>query len=77
MYYNGQGVPQNYEQAVQWFQKAADQGEAIAQFNLGLMYANGWGVAKNHQMSIQWLRKAAAQGHQEAQKMLKNMGQTW
>ena len=39
MYANGQGVPQDYAQAVAWYRKAADQGNAAAQTNLGVMYA--------------------------------------
>ena len=30
MYYNGQGVPQDYQLAVKWYRKAAEQGEADA-----------------------------------------------
>ena len=48
MYDNGQGVPQNYAEAVKWFRLAADQGHAIAQNNLGLMYAKGQGVPQNY-----------------------------
>ena len=36
---NGQGVAQDYAQALDWFRKAADQGNADAQCNLGSMYA--------------------------------------
>jgi hypothetical protein len=32
---------------VYWYQKAADQGHAKAQYNLGVMYANGKGVLKD------------------------------
>ena len=39
MYYNGQGVPQDYILAVKWFRLAADQGYADAQFSLGFMSA--------------------------------------
>jgi TPR repeat protein len=31
MYHNGQGVPQDYAQAISWFRKAAAQGDADAQ----------------------------------------------
>ena len=31
MYYNGEGVLQNYKQAAKWFTKAAEQGMAEAQ----------------------------------------------
>ena len=37
-YYNGRGVPQDYAQALSWYRKAAEQGNAHAQNNLGLMY---------------------------------------
>ena len=41
----------------------ADQGDAQAQFNLGLMYANGRGVPQDAAQALTWFRKAAAQGH--------------
>ena len=34
----GAGVPQDYAEAARWFRRAADQGHARAQFNLGFMY---------------------------------------
>src|ERR1035438_5254339 len=34
MYYQGQGVPQDYKEAMRWYRLAADQGDADAQFNL-------------------------------------------
>jgi TPR repeat protein len=39
MYASGQGVPQDYAQAVVWYRKAAEQGDADAQTLVGLMYA--------------------------------------
>ena len=30
MYANGDGVPQDYAEAVKWYRKAADQGQAAA-----------------------------------------------
>ncbi len=38
MYEKGQGVEQDYTKAVSWYRKAAEQGYAEAQFNLGLIY---------------------------------------
>ena len=38
MYEEGRGVEQDYATAVEWFRKAADQGDANAQYNLGVMY---------------------------------------
>ena len=36
MYANGQGVPQDDKAAAQWYTRAAKQGDADAQYNLGL-----------------------------------------
>ena len=38
---DGQGVPQDYQEAVKWYRLATEQGDAQAQFNLGLMYRDG------------------------------------
>jgi TPR repeat protein len=44
MYDEGRGVPQDDAEAVRWYRKAAEQGDAEAQGKLGVMYANGRGV---------------------------------
>jgi hypothetical protein len=41
---------------------AAKQGDAYAQFNLGVMYDNGMGVPENDAEAVKWYRKAADQG---------------
>ena len=41
---------------------AAKDGDAIAQFNLGVMYDNGEGVPENDAEAVKWYRKAADQG---------------
>ena len=41
---DGRGVAQDDGEAVTWFRRAAEQGNASGQFNLGLMYENGRGV---------------------------------
>ena len=38
MYDEGQGVPQDYQEAVKWMTLAANQGKAEAQKNLGILY---------------------------------------
>jgi TPR repeat protein len=47
--------------------KAADRGDAHAQFDLGLLYESGRGVYKDTTEAIKWFRKAAEQGYDEAQ----------
>lgn len=50
--------------------QAAEQGDANAQFRLGISYRAGLGVAKDEQEAVKWYRKAAEQGHAEAQMSL-------
>jgi len=52
---------------MRWFQKAADQGYAVAQNNLGWLYQNGWGVSKDYAQAMMWYRKAALQGNGKAE----------
>ena len=70
-YYNGTGgVSRNYEKAVEWFRKSANQGYASAQSALGQIYSDGNGVPKDYSMAVYWYTKAAAQGHDGAQNNL-------
>ncbi|MFZ6845350.1 tetratricopeptide repeat protein [Undibacterium sp. RuTC16W] len=66
MYFHGENVEQDYQQALQWFQKAADKGHAGAQTNLGLMYSNALGLPQDSQKAAYWYQKAAAQGYSVA-----------
>jgi hypothetical protein len=45
----------------------AEQGNAGAQFNLGLMYEQGWGILQDYSAAVTWYRKAADQGNARAQ----------
>jgi TPR repeat protein len=67
MYGNGQGVQQDYAQAVAWSSKAADQGLALAQTNLGIMFEKGQGVPQDYTQALAWYHKAADQGYATAQ----------
>jgi TPR repeat protein len=40
MYTNGKGVSKDAKQAVYWYKKAAEQGYAGAQYNLGVIIKN-------------------------------------
>jgi len=50
--------------------KAAEEGFATAQFNLGLTYLQGNGVPQDYKEAEKWFRKAAEQGNSSAQCML-------
>ncbi len=60
----------NYTEAVKWFRKAADQGDAEAQCNLAVCYALGQGVSQDHAEAAKWYRRAAEQGVALAQYQL-------
>ncbi len=57
----------DYAQAAQLYNKAAEQGNAYAQNQLGNLYESGLGVAKDDATAVQWYRKAADQGLPVAQ----------
>jgi len=75
MYAYGQGVPQNYKEAARWFRLAADQGDAVAQFFLGLSYANGSGVPQDYVQSHMWFNLAGAGGEPNAAKARDSVAQ--
>ena len=66
MYYEGQGVSQDYSAAMKLFRMAADQGNARAQCNLGVVYYQGQGVPQNTSEALRWLHKAQVQGDEIA-----------
>lgn len=70
LYAKGQGVPQDYKEAVKWYRLAADQGYVTAQYNLGGLYDNGQGVPQNYKEAVNWFRLAAEQGLALAQSSL-------
>ena len=66
MYGKGQGVRQGYAQAVQWYRRAAEQGNVDAQHNLGAAYVNGQGVRQDHKIAKEWFGKACDNGLQQS-----------
>jgi TPR repeat protein len=57
----------DYETALHIVQPLANQGNARAQYNLGIMYLNGTGVPQDPAEAAGWFRKAATQGNAGAQ----------
>jgi TPR repeat protein len=79
MYYTGEAISKDAAgnilsndpaTAAAWFHRAAAQGYAPAQFNLGLMYANGEGVPRDPDKGVELFRKSADQGNVDAQNNL-------
>lgn len=60
MYLKGEGVLQDYKEALRWLRLAAEQGNGIAQLNLGAMYADGEGVSQDFALAHMWANVAAS-----------------
>ena len=67
MYHVGDGVGQDYAEAIKWYRKAADQGNAASEEAIGSLYQWGQGVAKDYTEAVKWYRRAAVQGYSPAQ----------
>ena len=52
---------------MKWYHKAAEQGYATAQFNLGVYYDKSRGVEQSAEEAMKWYHKAAEQGKAAAQ----------
>ncbi|MCU7958524.1 MAG: sel1 repeat family protein [gamma proteobacterium symbiont of Bathyaustriella thionipta] len=76
LYFNGEGVAKNDEEAAHWFRLAAQAGHAQAQANLGALYEAGKGVKKDFKQAFEWYKKAADQGEMIAQYNLGRLYQT-
>lgn len=60
----------DYATAMGILQPLAEQGDASAQYNLGMMYGGGQGVVQDYKQATIWIEKAATQGNADAQYML-------
>ena len=67
LYRDGQGVPQDYVEAAEWFPKTPQTGDADAEYNLTLLYGDGNGMPQDIDQAEQWYRKAAEHGQTDAQ----------
>ena len=63
MYDLGQGVPQNYAEALKWYTRSANQGNATAQNNLGILYLQAQGTPQNFDLAAKWIQMSANQGY--------------
>jgi TPR repeat protein len=66
-------VTKDAVEAVKWLRKAAEQGFAAAQCNLGVCYHESRGVARDYVECCKWILLAAAQGHEGAQSNLPSL----
>lgn len=66
-------VDDNYSSAAQNFQLAAENGDPIGAFNLGLMYEYGKGMAVDNLKAREWYTKAADKNYASAITQLANL----
>jgi len=72
-YASGEGVQQNYREAMTWFAKAAANGNDNAQWKLGLGYFKGIGVPHHERKAVVWFKRAANHGDIRAQSALSDV----
>src|ERR1700730_9124629 len=72
-YADGEGVPQNYREAMAWFAKAAANGNEDARGKLGLGYIKGIGVPHEERKAVLWFKRAANHGDIRAQSALSDL----
>lgn len=73
-YRDGDGVAQNYREALRWYRRCADQGDPEGMDNVGYMYLKGWGVPVNFEIATGYFKASAAQNHPQG---LFNLGNSY
>lgn len=75
IYEKGYGVNQNYDESIQWYKRAAQNGNVYSQLSLGHMYDEGIGVAADKKQALYWFTLAAANGDENAKYSVEMIGQ--
>lgn len=60
------GLPVDYQEAYRWYQKAAEQGDSYAQYDIGWLFDNGLGVKENKREAVKWFKRAASKNNVDA-----------
>jgi len=71
---SGKNVPQNYNEAVHWYEAAAKNGDPEAQSELAFLYFSGKAIDRDYDKAFYWFDIAARNGYTLAQY---NMGILW
>lgn len=69
-YYYEKGTMSDFAKAVQWYEKAAEQGDTEAQIKMGDCCFFGYGIKRNQEKAIEWYEKAAKKGDVNAKERL-------
>lgn len=65
IYHHGDGVAQDFQEALMWYGRAAQNGDVEAQRALGSMYMRGQGVAQNEKVGMRFMMLSKALAHHE------------
>lgn len=63
MYEDGLVVSQNYNEALEWYKKAARKGNTKAMIKIGNFYKEGYAVRKNGSAAMHWYLRALNRGN--------------
>jgi len=70
MHENGLGMRADPAEAAQWYRRAAAQGNAQGQANLGVLYFDGRGVTNDLAEAYMWFKLSVRQGYGYGRKFL-------
>ena len=73
LYWLGDGIPDNSDEAAKWFQRAADKNNSSGMYDLARFYEVGRSVPKDLERARQLYQQAAALGNVEAQRRLQQL----
>lgn len=72
MFLRGEGMEQSFEKALTWFKRGVANGDALCQYQLGLMHLHGLGLRKDAVVAADYFKEASNQDFASAQV---NLGQ--
>jgi hypothetical protein len=67
---DGRSFPKDLAEAARWYRLAAEQGERVAQYEIGFMLLLGEGGPKNTEEGLMWLERAGGRGYDSALRLL-------
>ena len=74
MYLNGYGLMMNDKLALEWWQRAADQGHIDATFSIAMLYSLGEGqVETDMDKAVEYYLRAVEDGHEDAHMIIRSM----
>ncbi|WP_200182570.1 tetratricopeptide repeat protein [Ectothiorhodospira mobilis] len=74
LFFMGEG---QYDRALPWLQKAAEQEYAEAMYWLGRCHVAGQGVEQDEDAGLEWIRRAAERGHGIARRQMAALGKAY